>query len=549
MKKTLYFILTFVLVISTFGCSESERKNETLNAAVDIAEETTVNKSSWETDTSPHTITWFVADDSYHKVFNPNTNTSDRKILNKTGITLDITSGDLEKLNALIAADSLPDLVTMDVSASQRTLLEKSGKILPLDSLFAQYAPDVNIPQSMKDWYRNEDGNWYTIASYYYGPERVNDEFGGYLVTHNNNFVRKDLLQEIGMTITDIRTKKGFLEALRKAKYLTYDGKKIIPYTGWWTKYFAEQFGMDREDEDGNFLTMIRQPEWLEALKFGNTLYREGLISDEEFTQNSTQREQRIASGTVFAATSTSVVQSAKEELYSYDKNALMVYAGQIQGSDSKKTPLLEGVTTGGWTGTLISANADRPDRIAEFISYMTQEEATLDAAPTIGADTYGIVDGKLMRKESVIKEFQKDYQAASSKYLLNLEFFVDWTIVQKYMSEEPQTIWEEQTLKMEKDERVHVYDSKAFLAVEPEGGSQLAAIKEDIDTYYDEAEKDILMADTEEECEKLYYEAIAEMENLGLKQLEEYENQSFQKAKEKLGIKYAWPRNTGEVN
>lgn len=551
MKKRITAVIIMLAIITAMsaGCAQGGSGTDAPGNAPDnnIASEATpytLADPSWETDTTPVTITWFVAYDWYSKTWNPGGNTSDAKLLEKTGITLEIISGDMDKLNALIASDSLPDLVTMDITATQRTLLENNSRVVPLEQLFEQYAPDVNVPESMKNWLRNPDGNWYSVASYYYGPERVNPEFGGYLVTHNNNFVRQDLLAEIGMTLEDLRTKDGFLDALRAVRGLTYDGLDIVPFTGWWTQNIAAQFGMDLEDSDGNLLSMIRQPEWLEALKFANTMFREGLITDEEFTQNQAQRDQKVASGRVFAASGTMTVQSPKEALYAYDPNALIVYAGQMQGGDNGKLPLLEGVASGGWTATMVTTNAKNLPRIAQFISYMTQEEATLDAAPAIGAETYDIIDGKMVRRERVIEAFENDYQAAQARYLMNVEFFVDWTIVQRYTSDDPQTIWEAQALEIERDERIYVYDSKTFQSISPEGGTDLAALKANLDSYYDIAEKQIIMAESEEECERIYFDVIAEMESMGWAQLEEFENMRFQEAKAKLGIDFAWPRN-----
>ena len=62
--------------------------------------------------------------------------------------------------------------------------------VLDLEELSEKYAPDLNVPQSQKDWYRNDDGKWYSLVSFYYGPERCTDEFGGFLVTHNSNFCK-----------------------------------------------------------------------------------------------------------------------------------------------------------------------------------------------------------------------------------------------------------------------------------------------------------------------------------------------------------------------
>ena len=88
--------------------------------------------NSWETDQTPITIEWFVCYDWFGKSFSPETNLADKKILDATGITIKFTSGDLDKLNLLITTDSLPDVITMDATASQRKLLEDNGLLYPL---------------------------------------------------------------------------------------------------------------------------------------------------------------------------------------------------------------------------------------------------------------------------------------------------------------------------------------------------------------------------------------------------------------------------------
>lgn len=169
-----------------------------------------------EKDTSPITIDWFVAYDWYGKVFDPVNNMADKKLQTETGITINVITGNADKLNALIVSGELPDVVTFDAVASQRLQMEDSGMVLDLEELSEKYAPDLNVPQSQKDWYRNDDGKWYSLVSFYYGPERCTDEFGGFLVTHNSNFVRTDLLEQIGMSMEDLKTKEGFYEALKK---------------------------------------------------------------------------------------------------------------------------------------------------------------------------------------------------------------------------------------------------------------------------------------------------------------------------------------------
>ena len=159
-----------------------------------------------------------MAYDWYGKVFDPVNNMADKKLQTETGITINVITGNADKLNALIVSGELPDVVTFDAVASQRLQMEDSGMVLDLEELSEKYAPDLNVPQSQKDWYRNDDGKWYSLVSFYYGPERCTDEFGGFLVTHNSNFVRTDLLEQIGMSMEDLKTKEGFYEGSEKSE-------------------------------------------------------------------------------------------------------------------------------------------------------------------------------------------------------------------------------------------------------------------------------------------------------------------------------------------
>lgn len=416
------------------------------------------------------TITWFVAEEGYSKVWDPQNHTGDAKILRNTGVNLELTSGDLTDLDALIATDALPDLITVEAGAAERFLIEDSGMAAPLEPLFETYAKDANIPESMKEWYRNKDGNWYSIASYYYGPERVNSEYGGYLGTHNSNYVRSDLLEEIGVPVKS-----------------------------------------------------------LEALQFGNQLYREGLMLPEEFTESLNQRRKQVQAGRVFFCTGYSNVQEAKDLLQSANPDAQMMYAGHIRGAEGKK-PNLKSVPSGGWTVTMVRADAEPMDRIISFIAYMVSEEATLDAAPAIGADTWELIDQRCVRKESVRREFEENYEKASEKYFMNLEFFVDWTIIQRY-----QTRQERQNAKKEYI-GCEIYDSKAAdAAAAVSADSGILEIKEKVENFYRNAEIEILTCGSQEECASKYQEALKEMERLGLKELEAYESTQYQKAKEKI--------------
>ena len=78
-----------------------------------------------------------------------------------------------EKLNAMIAADTLPDLVTLEWSAAQNSEMIKNGQVYALNELADQYDPgfyDV-LDQDVLDWYKQSDGNLYAYYNSFYTPQ------------------------------------------------------------------------------------------------------------------------------------------------------------------------------------------------------------------------------------------------------------------------------------------------------------------------------------------------------------------------------------------
>lgn len=136
--------------------------------------------------------------------------------------------------------------------------------------------------------------------------------------------------------------------------------------------------------------------------------------------------------------------------------------------------------------------------------------------------------------KESVRQEFEEDYGQAAEKYFLDLEFFVDWTIVQKYQSNEERMMFRKQY----KD--CNIYDSKAAdAAYIVNSSNKMFDIKVKTEAYYNNAEVDILTSNSMEQCTKKYNQVIEAMEGMGLKELEAYEQGQYQRAKEKMAVIY----------
>ena len=562
-KKIMVCILSTLMGISTLaGCGSAQTVGTDTISSIDADSGDTVSTvsktqeitassvadsglPSWEQDTSDCTVTWFLAYDYYGKKFDEVNNAFDKKLYEETGVKIEIQTGDTDKLNMLIQTGNLPDIVTLEANSTQRKLLETSGMVQPLETLMESYAPDLNMPQSMIDWYTAEDGHWYSIASYYYGEDNV-AENNGYFETHNQNYVRDDILKQIGMDYDDLRTKQGFLAALRavKEQNIQYNGQSVTPYLigipGTDVR-IAQQMGGSEEDADGNFQSIYTTPQYRETMLLFNQMYSEGLLTDESFTMDSSQIEQEIAAGRVFATTGLANVQTSRDSLYAADNNAKMLYAGQFTGDTNDKI-MVPAQNNMGWTATMISSNAKNPERIIRMFAYLSSKEATLDNVWGVGG--WSLDEDGLVVRNQELKELQENSPTEfTAKYAGDFGWVSDYTIIQGTYPKDS-GVWAEDTYLHTHDDRIIIYDEKCLGDVAPESGSEEAAIKARIDEYMKQALATIITAPSPEQCEAELDAALAELENLGLSKLIAYQNSLFQANKDKLGVEFVFPGN-----
>lgn len=543
-KKCIFMLIIIILSIMNVSVFALGNKDNTPKDLSDFVYDNT--KSSWEQDTSPTEIDWFIAYDWVAMNFDPSNNTFDKWIYENTGVKINFTIGSQEKLNVLMATGKLPDIITYDAVSAERKTLEDGGFLLPLNELKEQFAPDMQIPQAQIDWYTNEkDGNWYAMVGYFYDLEDTYNR-GGYIESHNMNFARRDIMNDLGIDPKSMTTKDGFIAALEKVKNanITYNGQTVIPYIGDDIEYLAEQFGVDKEDENGNLLNLKRQPEYLEALLFLNEIYNKGLTTDEIFTMDSTLRRQLVASGAVFAGTRLNYL-NGKQDLYYSDPEALMVHVGLLEGNSGKQA-IISPSPTAGWAATMITANAKNPQRCAALLSFLTKEEVSL-AYYYGGIDGYDIKNGKAYIKPERDAERKADATAFDAKYKSTLQDFVcDYVWVKKYEPTEGITDAIVQDLLQYQADWVNgnIYDDKIFTDVNPEGGSDMAALDAQINAYWGNRFATIIMAKTQQEARTIYNETIAQMDAMGMQQIDNYKNERFQFNKQKVGVDYAWPRN-----
>jgi putative aldouronate transport system substrate-binding protein len=494
----------------------------------------------------PVTVEWFFGWDWVNLHWDTVNSVFDKYVFDNTNINIEFSSGDTEKLNALIATNSLPDIVTYDAVSGQRLEMENSGLLLPLDDLITQYGVTFQVVPAMKDWYRNKDGKWYCYVSHFYDIEDTKAR-GGY-IDSRTNVARKDIMDQLGIDPATMRTKAGFIAALEKVKAagITYRGQKVIPYVDVDFDDLARQFGADLEDRNGNLLNIQRQPEYLEALLFLNEIYRRGLSTEEIFTLDGNQMTALFATGQVFATGRLGGdILNAKRSLYNSDNSAFMQSFGPIYG-DAHKEPILAPDSTAGWAGTMISKNCKNPRAAIELMAFLTRPEISMSTSVDFGGiNGYDMRDGKAYIKPERKIELEKDPAAFNNRYMSMLGVICDWVWAMAVTPEESgNKVLDDEGYAIRTWLDGHYYDSKYFTDTQPEFGSDLAGVSAQIGEYWGQQRPLILLAKSADEARRLYNTAIAEMDKMGMARLDAYRNQRFQENKRRMGLQYAWPRN-----
>jgi putative aldouronate transport system substrate-binding protein len=563
-KRKIIRILSFVLVTAMAvtmiaGCSSD--KNDSAVANSTSGQDTTAQQKegpSYSWDTSPITLDWYMDYDWYGGKWYADAPIP-KKITELTGVTINFIappagSAD-QKLNTMIAADDLNDIMTMGADTNALKTLIATKKIAPLLQTAEQYAPTFRdiIPQSLIDTYKKSDGELYQIpggflpAEYYEGttPDISNNTF---------MVARKDIMDQLGIKAEDFNTQEGTIAALEKVQSsnVTYKGKKVYPlYVGadggindtfdW---MLPNMFGIPFETKDGKYQDRKLDPKFFETIQFGNRLVTKGLISKENFTEKRTQIETKIKSGQVFALLANGGdFNGSCKELFVSDKTCDWTVVGPVRAKDNAQ-PLYDSATLG-WLATTLSAKSPKLERAARFLEFWWSEKGQELANFGIEGVTFekNGVNGHYKWTEAYDKDSKADAQAAEKKYGFG-QFWImtnngSWN---KYnpVPTAPEDVLVQNFYDAGKK---YIYVSNAFgMNMGPEAGTEEANIVPQLDQYWDQQMTSMLLAKSDDELKKTYDKAIEHYKELGAEKVVAVKDASFQKNKISMGIKFVTP-------
>lgn len=413
LKKIVAVFISVTMILSLWGCDNESEGEKT----VDL---------SWYINFS-----WFATKWGENMV--------SKAITKKTGCNIDFVtpSGDPnEKLDSMIASDTLPDLITLGWWEPEISQMVEGDKVYALDTLADKY--DTYFYKVINDevvsWHKADDGHLYQYPNSACSPSDY-DKYDN-LASNETFLVRKDMYEAIGKP--DMTTPEGFVKAVKKAAKMfpTIDGKEMIPVgctqfnnigCDSFDNYLLDFLAVPYTDKNGKAIDRLKNKSYVKWLKAYNKLGREGLLKDEIFLDSRTQMSEKINNGQYFCMIyQYTDLADQEKNLYAKDKDSIYIAVDgpkNLNGDDYT----LPGTSVNGWTVTLISKNCKHPDKAIKLLTYLISEEGQKMTWLGVEGKTWDYNDEGLPELKKNVKEilntdretFDKKYGADSCYWMM----------------------------------------------------------------------------------------------------------------------------------
>lgn len=467
-----------------------------------------------------------------------------KTITEETGVSVNFITpmgNETEKLDALIASEDLPDVLTLGWWEPQVGEMITSDMLYPLNELadtYDTYFWDV-ADETVIKWYTKEDGNIYCYPNSAITPEDLETQPG---IASNETFlVRKDIYEALGCP--DMTTPEGFTAAVKKAAelYPQVNGKPLIPIGAQvfdeqgcvsFDKYLMNFLAVPWE-KDGKMYDRTTDPEYIKWLKVFRQLGEEGYLANDIFVDSRTQMEEKLSEGRYFCMLyQYSDMLDQQKQLYEKDPNQIYI---AVEGPRNSKgdNPTLPTTNINGWTVTMISKNCKNPKRTIQFLNYLMSEEGQKRIFLGVEGETYDEVDGVPVVKKGVKQILDTDRVTYDKLYGADDTY---WMLQDNVT----QLQWEQEAspaVAQLKEWACKYVVYNGQYDVSPPVGSKEAAVNDKIIHLWSKTLPELLLASSEQEFDQLLAEFTEQREQIGFAELMEAKTQYMLEAKEKLGI------------
>lgn len=533
-----------VLVLTGMsGCAkEAEEASENMTHA-EIEETEAEEMPAWQRLAGEEiTLDWYV---NYSWFATPwGENLVSQTITEETGVNVNFITpigNETEKLNALIAADSLPDIITIGWWEPQVAEVIGKDMVYPLNELADEYDPyfwEVTNPVAV-NWYTQEDGNIYAYPNSSVTPQDVEEND---LLTSNETFlVRKDIYEAVGSP--DMTTPEGFAAAVKAAAEMfpEVEGGALIPIGAHvfdnegnvsFDKYLMNFLAIPWE-KDGELYDRYTDAEYIRWLKMFRELGEEGYLANDIFVDTRTQMEEKLTQGRYFCMLYQYTDMISQQKIL-YETNPDSIYIA-VDGpkNSAGDDPTLPTTGVAGWTVTMISKNCRNPERAIAFLDYLMSERGQMVTYLGVEGVTYDMVDGNPVLREDVRKLLDTDRETYDKIYGADDAYWMlQDNVMQMRWKQEPSPA----VAQIEEwAGKYIVYNGQADIILQADSPEAIA--DEKITRLWSETLPRLLLAPGEEEFDAIFAEFVQEREELGFAQVNQKKTEYMNEIKEKLGM------------
>lgn len=527
-RKSVLFMAVLLLCLSACGTPSSGHGVEAEQKERQNVEEITLD---WYVNYS-----WFATPWGENMV--------SQAITEETGVTVNFITpigNETEKLNALIASDTLPDIITLGYWEPQVEEMIEKDMVYSLNELADVYTPEFwqVADETVLSWYTYKDGKVYAYPNSSISPKDLveNKSIGS-----NQTFlVRKDIYEAIGSP--DMTTPEGFAAAVKKAAELfpEVEGKPLIPVGAHsfdnegnvsFDKYLMNFLAVPWE-QNGKLYDRYTDAEYIKWLKMFRRLGEQGYLAADIFVDTRTQMEEKLTEGRYFCMLYQYTDMLTQQKVL-YEKNPEQIYMA-VEGPRNSRgeDPTLPCTSISGWTLTLISKNCENKECAMEFITYLMSEEGQKTTFLGVEGEMYRMVDGVPVLKDDVRELLATDRGAYDQKYGADNTYWMLQDLVMQQQWQQSTSPAEEQ---LKEWSRKYVVYNGQYEIMYP-AGSRASVINEKVTRLWSETLPKLLLASSEEEFDVLFAEYVVERDKLGYPAMIEAGTAYMQEAKKKLGM------------
>jgi len=467
------------------------------------------------------------------------------EILKKTGITIERASAVSDpgnKINLMIASGELPDMIWSDPGDIVEKLVS-SNSVIALDEMIANKAPDIlkNVPGDIINGLRSlNDNKLYLLPN----------SFREVVANGASVQIRKDIFEALGCP--DIKTPEDYYQLIKSVRDLNFkslDEKDVIPYgmwsealnigtvAGFWGMKSYYEFAVSEDEK--SIVSLYKHPKMIEALKFVNRLYREGLMDTELFTQQQFQVDEKLNNGRYAVVNLWAFWQldTANDTLKrnGMEKSRYIVINTPKAPGVEKATMCAESKT--GWNVSMITSQCKYPERAIQLADFLLSEEGQMLTIYGIEGKHYEIENGQIIRAQEVIDGFLNSGDVESYKMSTGIDLFA-WYKNMNYQYKNMQ-LYDEQYQANWEIAKENAWDSTATAGINPPSQSEENKILAKGYTifwtnYYPRM---IMSVKDDAELEKLYHEMLAELDKIQIEKLEAYWTNAYTEKRKRLGL------------